>query len=112
GGDAAVWRRAVLQGIEEEAEARARSVLGHADGLEDEPLHVLPVDTDRAARDLYAVDDRVVSLGANLAEQVRFVIRQRALKEWQVFVERRGERVVHRIITPVVLVILEHRKLR
>src|SRR5947209_6926963 len=111
-GNASVRRRAVLQRVEEETEALARLLFRQSQGFEDEPLHVAPVDADRAARDLDAVDHSVVSLRAKPAEQPGLSALDRALKQRQVFVERRGERVVHRVEAPFRLVELEHRELR
>ena len=64
-GDAAVWRRAVLERVEEEAEARLGFFVGHAEGAEDFRLHVLAVDTDGAGAELGAVEDDVVGEGAD-----------------------------------------------
>ena len=65
--DAAVRRRAVLEGVEEEAELLLRLVLVDAHDREDPLLDVLAVDTDRAAPDLVAVADDVVGPGQGVA---------------------------------------------
>jgi hypothetical protein len=58
--DPAVRRRAVAERLEQEAELRVRLGLAHPEQVEDLLLDVLPVDTDRPAADLGAVDDHVV----------------------------------------------------
>ena len=85
--DAAVRRGAVLEGVEQEAELLLRLVLVEAHHREDPLLHVLAVDTDRAAADLVAVADDVVGLG----QRARRGRCRRCRASW-----RRGERVVHR----------------
>src|SRR6185312_16068791 len=52
--DPAVRRRAVLQRLEQEAEAPIGLLLGHAESLEDLLLDLGLVDTDRAAAELDA----------------------------------------------------------
>ncbi len=64
-GDAAVRGRAVLEGVEEEAEAGLGFFVGHAEGAEDLGLDVLAVDTDGAGAELGAVEDDVVGEGAD-----------------------------------------------
>ena len=64
-GDAAVRRRAVLQGVEEEAETFVGLFVRHAERAEDLGLHVLAVDTDGAGAKLVAVEDDVVGEGAD-----------------------------------------------
>src|SRR4051794_19605391 len=70
------------------------------------------MDSYRAARDLNAVDDRVVSLRSKAREQFGLAALDRALEGREVFVHGRSERVVHRIVAPVLFVKLEHRELR
>src|SRR5678816_2446528 len=41
--DSSVWRCAVLECFEEESEAGTRFLFGHAEGMENFPLNVLPV---------------------------------------------------------------------
>src|SRR5262249_47821344 len=53
--DAAVRRRAVLEGIQEESEPQLRVIVRDLEQLEDEPLELLIMDTDAAAGDLAAV---------------------------------------------------------
>src|SRR5215218_5432687 len=59
-----MWRGAVGERVEQEAEPLARLVLPQADRLEDLALHVGCVDADRAAADLRAVPDEVVGTAA------------------------------------------------
>ena len=56
-------RRAVLEGLEEEAELRLRLLVGHAEECEHPLLHITPMDTDRAPTDLVAVAHHVVGPG-------------------------------------------------
>src|SRR5918912_1251388 len=63
-GDAAVGRRPELERLEQVAEHLPGALVAHADDAEDLLLDLAPVDSDRAARDLVAVADRVVLLGA------------------------------------------------
>ena len=63
--DAAVRRRAVLERVEEEAEARPRVLVGDAEQAEDVPLHVGAMDSDAAAGDLRAVERQVVRARAH-----------------------------------------------
>ena len=63
-------RRAILERVEKEPEPFARFFRRHTQGFEDESLHVAAVNTNRAAGHFDAVDDRVVSLRANVREQV------------------------------------------
>ena len=66
-GDAAVRRRAELEGVEQEAELLLRLVLVEAHHREHALLDVLAVDTDRPAADLVAVADDVVGVGQRAA---------------------------------------------
>ena len=61
--DPAMRGRSRLQGAQEEAELRLRLLRADGQRAEDPLLHVAPVDTDRAARDLRAVQDQIVRLG-------------------------------------------------
>ncbi len=103
-------RRAVGERVEEETKARARRLFCHPERFENDGLHVAAVDPDRAARDFDAVDNRVIRFGAQRGEQLRFAIHG-AFEQGHVFVQRRRERMMHRIITAIVFVKLEHRKL-
>jgi hypothetical protein len=80
-------RRAVLQGVEQEAELGG-GLLGRCREREHLALHLLAVDAHRAAADFPAVQHHVVGLG----ERPRRVGRQIVL----VAVLRRGERMVQR----------------
>ncbi len=64
-GDAAVGRGAVLEGVEEEAEAGLGFLVRHAEGAEDLGLDILAMDTDGAGAELGAVEDDVVGEGAD-----------------------------------------------
>src|SRR5215475_7214776 len=101
-GDSAVRRRAVTERVQEEAEFFARLFFAHSERLEDSRLYVRAVDSDRAAAQLGAVEDQVVGLGAH---RTRI-----AFELVQVIVDRRGERVVHRVPSLVVFVVFEHRE--
>ena len=57
-----VRRRAVLEGINHEAEAGAGGFLGEAQGAEHQCLHVRAVDTNRAGTQLNAVQHHVIRL--------------------------------------------------
>ena len=95
-------RRAVLQGLQEEAELLGRLLRGQPEQFEDLGLHVAAVDADRAAAQLGAIDHEIVRLGqhgAGIAVQPVEVIGARA-----------GEGVVHRVPTLVAVVELEHRE--
>src|SRR5262249_25465582 len=102
-GDAAHRRRAELEGVEQEAEFRSRLLLADTEEIEDPLLYSLLVDTDRATADLLAIEHEVVRLGQD-ASRV-------ALEALQVFVPRRGERMVHRLPAALVRVPFEERKI-
>src|ERR1044072_5011318 len=91
-------RCAVFERIQEEAEARACRLARHAERLEDQVLHIAAMNTDRAAADLAPVDDRIVSLRAKLTEERGLALFDRTTQERQIFIQRRGERVMHGII--------------
>src|SRR5690242_12277427 len=97
-GNSAVRRGAVLEGVEEEAEALLGLVLGDAECPEDLLLHVGAVDTDRAAADLPAVPDHVVG-AASPAPGVAVEVAGGA-----------RERVVQSVPARLVLAPLEHRE--
>src|SRR5699024_1372384 len=61
--DAAVWRSAEGEGVEQEAELLAGLLLGDSHDLEHALLDVPLVDTDGTAADLIAVADDVVGVG-------------------------------------------------
>src|SRR5699024_5421206 len=86
-GDAAVWRGAVGERLEEEAELLLRLLLRDPHHAEDPFLDVLAVDTDRSPADLVAVADDVVG------------VRQRrpgvGVERVEVLRPGRGEGVVH-----------------
>ena len=73
-GDAAVRRCAVLERVEEEAEAGLGFFVRHTQRAEDLGLDVLAMDTDGAGAELGAVEDDVVGEGADGA----LVVDQRA----------------------------------
>ncbi len=93
----AVRRRAVAQRVEQEPEARLGLLLAHAEHVEDLLLDLGPVDTDRPAADLDAVEHDVVAARAH---------RARVLEGAQ----RRGEGVVQRAPALLGLAPLEHRR--
>src|SRR3954452_23201929 len=62
-GDATVWRRAVAERLEQEAELALRLLARQPDHVEDALLHLTTVDTDRAATELHAVADDIVGAG-------------------------------------------------
>src|SRR5690606_32366057 len=65
-GDAAVGRRAELQGVEEEAELLPGLLFTDAEGAEHLLLHDGIVETDRAAGDLEAVEHEFVAIAEDL----------------------------------------------
>src|SRR4051812_9813101 len=66
-GDAAVRRRAVLERLEEEAEAELRLLLGNAEPAENPRLERRVVDSDTAAADFRSVQHEIVRLRAHRA---------------------------------------------
>ncbi|MNH71776.1 hypothetical protein D3C73_239280 [compost metagenome] len=93
-------RRAVFQGVEQEAEFLFLFRFVDAQQTEHRLLHFLAVDTDRTATQLGAVQHHVVGAGQS-ASRVGFQLFRRAF--------RRGERVVQRGEAAVV-VFFEHRE--
>ena len=81
-------RRAVGEGLEQEAELLLRVLLRQAHHPEDPLLHVAAVDTDRPAADLVAVADDVVGVGERRAGVGVEGVEELGLG--------RGEGVVHR----------------
>src|SRR5476649_763443 len=63
-GDSSVRRGAVFQGIQQEAEAAAGFVVGHAERGEDLRLHIAAVNTNRAGAEFHAVQHDVIGAGA------------------------------------------------
>ncbi len=100
--DAAVRGRAILQGVQQEAELGARFFITDLQGAEHLALHFFAVDPHRAATDFPAVEHHVVGLGDALA-RIGFQV-------FQVLVLRTRERVVHGHPARVFLVVLEHRE--
>src|SRR5437870_5262894 len=100
-------RRTVSQRVEKETKTRARHFLSHPQCFEHKLLHITPVNSDRAAGDFDSVDYCVVRLRPNLTEQFRLSTNC-AFEQRHVLVERRGKRMMHRIIPSVVLVKFEH----
>nr|GFD51983.1 hypothetical protein [Tanacetum cinerariifolium] len=72
-GDAAVGRRAVLEGIKQEAKLRLRLLGREAEQREHARLHRPVVDADGAATHFYPVDNQVVGIGTSLADGVGVV---------------------------------------
>src|SRR5204862_8261767 len=68
------------------------------------------MDTDRAAGDLNAVDDGVVRLRADPAEQAAITRFDSLFELLKVLIHRRGERVVRRIVVMFRVVVFEKRK--
>ena len=97
---AAMRWRAVLQGVEQEAEFLLRFFLADVERVEHLGLHFLLVDTHRAAADFPAVEHHVVGLGhcgTGVAGEQVFVA-----------VLRCGEGMVQRGPAVVFFVVLEH----
>ena len=65
-GDSPVGRRAVFQGVEQEAELGTGFFFGKPEGFKDHLLYPVLVDADAAAADLGAVQDEVVGPGPRL----------------------------------------------
>lgn len=99
-GQTTVRRRAVFQGVEQEAELLFLFRFADTQQTEHRLLHFLAVDTDRTATQFGAVQDHVVGTGQRGC-RVGFQFLRRAL--------RRGERVVQRGEAAVV-VLFEHRE--
>ena len=100
--DAAMRRRAETQRIQQEAELRLGLFRTDAEQLEHRALHLRPVDADRTAADLVAVQHHVVAArhrGLRIGAQVGDVVDR-----------GRGEGVVERDVALRVLVPLEHRE--
>ena len=75
-GDAAVRRRAVLERVEEEAEALAGFLFTDAERREDLLLHIFAMDADGAGAKFQAVHRQVVAVGADrgrIADEVGHV---------------------------------------
>src|SRR5690606_11729648 len=100
--DAPVRRRAVLQRVEEEAEARAGLLVADAEQREDASLQRGVVDTEAAARHLAAVEREVVGARTHGAG-VR-------LERVEVFGLRRREGMMHRVPATVFGIELEQRE--
>ena len=100
--DAAVRRRAVAKGTEQEPELRVRILGCQADELEDALLHIHAVDADRSAGDLAAVENQVVARAQACARI--------ALEDPELVRVGARERVVQRNPALAVLVPVEHRE--
>ena len=83
-----MWRCAVGEGIEQEAELLLCFLISNAHDLKDALLHIFLVDTDGTATDLVAVADDVVGVRRGLARVLIEGLDPLRL--------RRGEGVVHR----------------
>ena len=92
-----MWRRAVLEGLEQETEPFFGLLVGNAKGPEDLRLQFGLVDTDRATADLDPVPDQVIGLGPGLTGILRIE-----------FTLGSGERMVQRV--PPILVFVELEK--
>src|SRR5215469_8652561 len=58
--DASMWRRAVFQRFEKESEPRACFRIAHTQSLENFPLDILAMNTDRARTQLGAIQHHVI----------------------------------------------------
>ena len=79
-------RRAVTQGFHEETEAMFDFGFGETENLEDAPLKIGVVDSDRTAAEFEAVEDQIVMLSAH---RVGITLKQHFLPG-----RGRGERVM------------------
>ena len=95
-------RRAVLEGVHQEAELFARAFLRESEQLEHGVLQLGVVDTNGAAAQFGAVHHDVVGCGAHLAGV--------AVQQGNVFGVRRGEGVVHGVVALCLVVPLEERE--
>ena len=102
-GQAAVRRRAVLEGVHQETELLLRLLGREAQAREDRGLQLGIVDTDRTAADLGTVADEVVGVGAHAARV--------AFEVGHVLGFGRGEGVMHRVEALRLVVPLEHREI-
>src|SRR5437762_7687235 len=98
------WR-AVSKRIKKETEALAGVFRCHSQRLEHNVLDVTAVNTNRSTGDFDTVDNSVVRLRTDLAKQIRLAVLDRALEQRQVLIDRRSERMVHRIIAAVIVVV-------
>ena len=96
----AVGRRAVGEGLQEEAELLPLLLLAEPEELEDLLLDVLTVDPDRPRAELPAVQDQVVGPAVQLRPDRRHVPVRGAVKGWCEETQRRA--------TSGLLVPLEH----
>ena len=103
-GETGMWRRAVGEGVHEEAELCGGTLVGEAEGVEHLVLERAVVDTDAATTDFDTVDDDVVGVGADVAPAVGLV------EERLVLGLGRGEGVVHGVVALRLLVPLEERE--
>ncbi len=99
-GQTTVWRRAVLQGVEQVAKLGLRVFRRDLERSEHLALHISTVDTHRAAAQLPAVEHHVVGLGKALARI--------GVHEVLVAILGAGEGVVHSCPAVFFLVVLEH----
>src|SRR5215203_1113085 len=94
-----MWRRPELQRLEEEAEAQLCFLGANVEQREDPALQRGVMDANAAAADFAAVQHEIVGLcagGTWLALHLR-----------EILVVRRGERMVHRVVTLLRLVPFE-----
>ena len=81
-----MWRRAVFEGVDEEAELLHGFLWCEAEHLEHLRLQLAVMDTQRASADLYAVAYKVVGFGAHLSGF--------GCQQWYVVRVRHSERMV------------------
>ena len=100
-GEACVRRCAVLEGVHKESELFLGLLVSEAEGLEHLLLKLAIMDTDGASTNLGAVKHYVVGVSPDIAPSLRL------FEQILVFRLRRGERMVHGIITLCLLVPFE-----
>src|SRR5207253_10935601 len=108
--DAAMRWRAVGQRVKKETKASLSILLIHAQSLENKCLNIATMNSDRTAGHFDSVNHRVVRFGAEPGKQLRFTVYGTFQRRY-VFVQRRRERMMHRVIAAIIFVKLEHGKL-
>ena len=96
-------RRAVLEGVDEEAELGANLFFGKAEQAEHLFLDFRVVNTDRTTADFNTVKNKVVGFGVAILEVA-------TEHHVQVFRKRVGERVVHGHVAAFGVAVFEHRE--
>ena len=97
-------RRAILEGLQQEAEAVLRLLRRKANHIEHARLHIAAVDADGTGTHLDAVEHQVVGLGAHLVG--------RGFQQFLVLLHPAGKGMVHGHVALFFLAVLKKRKFR